>query len=62
MAKEKKRLSKGAKAAQKILEASKLLTDSKTMNEAKADQNFKPVDPQIKTSAPNKLRPNKKRG
>ena len=62
MAKEKKRLSKSAKAAQKILEDSKLLADSKTINDSKADQTFKPSDSQIKTSGANKIRPNKKRG
>lgn len=62
MAKEKKRLSKNAKAAQKILEDSKLLATSKTITDAKADQAFKPTDSSIKTSAANKKRPNKKRG
>ncbi len=62
MAKEKKRLSKNAKAALKILENSKLLANSKTINDSKADQTFKPTDSQIKTSGANKIRPNKKRG
>ena len=62
MAKEKKRLSKNAKAALKILEDSKLLATSKTITDSKAEQNFKPTDASIKTSAANKIRPNKKRG
>ena len=62
MAKTKKRPSKNAKAAQKILENSKLLAASKTKTDSKADQTFKPADSQIKTSEANKIRPNKKRG
>ena len=62
MTKEKKRLSKKAKEAQKILEESKLLADSKTITDSKADQTFKPSDASVKTSTPNKLRPEKKRG
>lgn len=61
MPKEKKRLSKNAKAALKILEDSKLLAAAKTVTDSKAEQNFKtPEAP--KTSAANKLRPEKKRG
>ncbi len=62
MAKEKKRLSKNAKAALKVLKDSKLLETSKTLNDSKTDQNFKPSDVPAKTSAPNKMRPGKKRG
>lgn len=62
MAQAKKRLSKMAKAAQKILEDSKLLATSKTIADAKTDQNFKPAESAIKTSTANKIRPNKKRG
>lgn len=62
MAKEKKRLSKSAKAALKTLEESKLLAASKTITDSKADQTFKPSDSPVKPSAPNKLRPEKKRG
>ena len=62
MAKAKKRPSKNAKAAQKILENSKLLAASKTKTDSKSDQTFKPGDSQIKTSGANKIRPNKKRG
>ena len=62
MAKEKKRLSKNAKAALKILADSKLLATAKTSGDSKTEQNFKPTDIAAKTSAPNKIRPNKKRG
>lgn len=62
MAKEKKRLSKNAKAALKILTDSKLLATAKTINDSKTEQNFKPTDVSAKTSAPNKVRPDKKRG
>lgn len=62
MAKEKKRLSKNAKVALKILTDSKLLATAKTMNDSKTEQNFKPIDISAKTSAPNKIRPDKKRG
>ncbi len=62
MTKQKKRLSKNAKAALKILEDSKLLAASKVKIDSKADQTFKPGDSSIKTSAANKMRPNKKRG
>ncbi len=62
MAKEKKRLSKNAKAALKLLNDSKLLAAGKTINDSKTEQNFKPTDVSTKTSAPNKNRPEKKRG
>lgn len=63
MVKEKKRPSKKAKAAQKILENSKLLTIAKTTTDSKVDKTFKPTDSEInKTSDANKMRPNKKRG
>jgi hypothetical protein len=62
MAKEKKRLSKSAKAAQKILEESKLLAAAKTANDSKTDEPFKPSDNLPKPSTANKLRPEKKRG
>jgi hypothetical protein len=62
MAKEKKRLSKNAKAALKTLEESKLLAASKTISDSKAEQTFKPSDTPVKTNAANKLRPEKKRG
>lgn len=61
MAKEKKRLNKSAKAAVKLLKDSKLLA-AKTQNDPKSEQNFKAADSPVKTSAPNKMRPSKKRG
>lgn len=61
MAKEKKRLSKNAKAALKLLNDSKLLAVKNTA-EIKTDLIDKPPDVSIKLSAPNKMRPAKKRG
>ena len=62
MAQSKKRLSKTAKAAKKILEESKLLAANKADTASKTDQAFKPHDPAIKPAAANKMRPDKKRG
>lgn len=62
MAKEKKRLSKNAKAALKVLEESKLLANTKAMNDSKTEQNYKSPDATAKLSAANKMRPEKKRG
>ena len=62
MANEKKRLSKTAKAAQKILNDSKLLANAKASEESKASQTFETENPASKTSAPIKPRPDKKRG
>jgi len=63
MAQAKKRPSKAAKAAQKILEESKLLAANKTINDSKADQSFKSNESSIKANtAAQKIRPNKKRG
>ena len=63
MAKEKKRLSKNAKAALKLLNDSKLLANAKTMSESKGERNFKPAENMTtKTSTPIKVRPEKKRG
>ena len=62
MAKEKKRLTKKAKAALKLLQDSKLLANAKAMIDSKTEQNFKPTTISPKTSAPNKNRPEKKRG
>lgn len=62
MAKEKKRLSKNAKAALKILNDSKLLANAKASEESKASQTFETESPSSKTSAPIKPRPDKKRG
>lgn len=62
MAQEKKRPNKRAKAVAKLLKNSELLATAKTTNESKTDANFNPADASAKTSAPNKLRPEKKRG
>lgn len=62
MPKEKKRLSKNAKAALKLLNESKLLAASKAAQDAKATSEFKPADTLPKPSTANKLRPEKKRG
>lgn len=62
MAKEKKKLSKSAKTAAKIVENSKLLANVKTANDAKTSQGTKPTDIPIKTGTANKMRPEKKRG
>jgi hypothetical protein len=62
MTKGKKKLSKSAKEALKVLENSKLLANSKIQNQPKAPQNIKPEDVSGKTSIPNKMRPAKKRG
>ena len=62
MAKEKKRLSKKAKEALKILNDSKLLANSNTSNESKPMQNFEAENSSNKTSAAIKPRPDKKRG
>lgn len=62
MAQEKKKLSKNAKAAAKLLEKSKLLTTLKASNELKNSQNVKIENASVKPSAPNKMRPEKKRG
>ena len=62
MAQPKKRPSKKAKAALKILEDSKLLENTKNNNESKTDQLFKQNDSSTKTATAHKDRPNKKRG
>ncbi len=62
MAKEKKKLSKSAKTAAKLLENSKLLAASKAANDSKTPQTPKPLGFAVKTNAPNKMRPEKKRG
>jgi hypothetical protein len=63
MAQPKKRPNKAAKAAQKILEDSKLLANNKANTDSKAEQTFKPTtDSLVKQSTANKIRPNKKRG
>lgn len=62
MAPTKKRPSKTAKAAAKILNDSKLLANAKASEESKASQTFDAETPAAKTSAPIKPRPDKKRG
>jgi len=62
MPKEKKRLSKNAKAALKKLNDSKLLASSKAAQDAKTGQEFKSSVVTPRTSTANKLRPEKKRG
>ncbi len=62
MAKVKKKLSKSAKEALKVLENSKLLANSKAQNNPNAPQNIKPESGSGRTSAPIKQRPSKKRG
>ncbi|MEP7213048.1 MAG: hypothetical protein ABI791_08240 [Acidobacteriota bacterium] len=62
MPKPKKRPSKAAKTAQKIVSDSKLLAAGKTARESSAGQEFKSPEAAPKTSAAIKARPDKKRG
>ena len=62
MAQEKKRLSKNAKAALKILNDSKLLANAKATEDAKAAQTFESETSPNKVSTAIKPRPDKKRG
>ncbi len=62
MAQLKKKLSKSAKATLKILEDSKLLKDARAINESKVLPDDKPAGATPKVNAPNKMRPEKKRG
>lgn len=62
MAQEKKRLSKTAKAALKILNDSKLLANAKATEEAKTAQTFEAEASSNKVSTAIKPRPDKKRG
>ena len=62
MATTKKRISKTAKAAAKILEQSKLMSAAKNTTDAKANEIQKPTENLIKTATPKLMRPNKKRG
>ena len=62
MPKEKKKLSKSAKLAAKVLRDSKLLADSKTSNDQKMPIGVKTTNFPAKPNAPNKMRPEKKRG
>ncbi len=62
MAQPKKKLSKSAKAALKILEESKLLNAAKASNAARLAASDKPSIHLPKPTAANKNRPEKKRG
>lgn len=62
MAKVKKRLSKQAKEALKVLEESKLMKNSKTTKSLAEDQSDVPTNSVIKNNVAHKPRPNKKRG
>ncbi len=62
MAKEKKRPSKNAKAALKLLNDSKLLATAKAAKDSESDQNFNGETHLPKQTAPIKVRPEKKRG
>lgn len=62
MAKAKKRPSKTAKAAKKIVENSKLLVSKKLVKDSDAGSEFKPGGSAPKTSEAIKPRPDKKRG
>ncbi len=62
MAKVKKKLSKKAKEALKVLEESKLLGNSKTISGEKPDPAFTPNTPSFQNKKAHKARPNKKRG
>ena len=61
MPKEKKRLSKNAKAALKAINDSKLLA-AKTASSAHAGQEFRATQVTPRTTTANKLRPEKKKG
>jgi len=62
MSKEKKRPSKNAKAAQKLLRDSKLLAASKAATDATSGEEFHSSVVTPRTSAAIKPRPHKKRG
>ncbi len=62
MPKDKKRLSKSAKAAQKLLNDSKLLATTKAAQGTNAGQEFRAAQVTPRTTVANKLRPEKKRG
>jgi len=62
MPKEKKRLSKTAKAAQKLLNDSKLLAATKAAQEPTAGQEFRAAQVTPRLATANKLRPEKKKG
>jgi hypothetical protein len=62
MAKEKKRPSKAAKAAQKILNDSKLLAANRAIKNSAQGSEFRPNESLPKPADAIKPRPNKKRG
>ena len=62
MPKEKKRLSKSAKAALKAINESKLLAAAKAASGTNAGQEFRAAQVTPRTTVANKLRPEKKRG
>ena len=62
MPKEKKRLSKNAKAALKAINDSKLLAAAKAANAPDAGQEFRAGQVTPRTATANKLRPEKKTG
>ena len=62
MAKAKKRLSKKAKAALKVLEESKLMENSKTTKSLDSNTSDAPTNSVLKNNVTHKPRPNKKRG
>ena len=62
MTKVKKKPSKSAKLVAKLLKDSKLLADTKKSNEQGMPVNDKTTNFPAKPNAPNKMRPEKKRG
>ncbi len=62
MPKEKKRLSKTAKAAQKILNDSRLLAATKAAQDSSPGQEFRTAQVAPRTATAIKLRPEKKKG
>ncbi len=62
MSKAKKKLSKKAKEALKVLEESKLLQNSNAIAGGKPDPGFKQTSPSFQNKKAHKARPNKKRG
>ena len=62
MPKEKKRLSKNAKTALKAINDSKMLAAAKAATGTTAGQEFRAAQVTPRTTAANKLRPEKKRG
>jgi hypothetical protein len=62
MPKPKKRPSKNAKAAERLLSQSKLLAATKAAKVVDAGEEFRSAQPTPQTSTANKPRPHKKRG